>query len=177
MKRNLSSVGISKHTPYEYVKSLAGNCKQCGGCCSHGSGFILPEEVTKLSRNLGMKKDILLQDFLVETEIFNATVYKAKTKSKEKPFGPCIFYDEKEGCTIHEFKPLHCSLSKGCGGYGEYLSEWFTLNYIVNPSDPEAIRQWGQYLKTNDTLPGGKLHELVPDKDKLKKILNYEIIK
>ena len=177
MKRNLSSVGLSKHTPYEYIEKLAKDCKRCGDCCSYGSGFILPDEIEKLSRKVGLKRETFTQDFLVETEVFNKVVYKAKTKSKDKPFGPCIFFDEKEGCTVHEFKPVHCTLSKGCGGYGEYLSEWFTLNYILNPNDPEAIRQWAQYLKNNGTLPGGNLIELVPDKDKLKKILNYEIIK
>ncbi len=178
MKRELKSVGISKHTPVEYIKTLAKDCEKCGHCCSYGSGYFVNEDIDRISKKLGIKKEKLKQDFLVELEIFNSNVHKAKLKNKdEKPFGPCIFFDEQDGCTIHEIKPLHCSLSKGCGSYGEYISEWFTLNYLVKPHDPESIRQWAQYLKTCETIPGGQLHELVPDKDKLSKILNYEIIK
>jgi len=51
------------------------------------------------------------------------------------------------------------------------------LNYIVNSSDPEAIRLWAEYLKTHPTIPGGDLEELVPDKERLKKILNFEILR
>ena len=57
------------------------------------------------------------------------------------------------------------------------LEQWFTLNHFVNVDDPESIRQWAVYLKTHDTIQGGSLEELVPDKKLLKKILNYEIIK
>jgi len=52
------------------------------------------------------------------------------------------------------------------------------LNYLVNKNDPESIRQYAAYLKSGGkTIPGGKLEELIPDKEKLKKILNFEQLK
>lgn len=49
------------------------------------------------------------------------------------------------------------------------------LNYLVNKDDPESIRQYSTYLKSGGkTIEGGKLEELVPDKEKLKKILSFE---
>ena len=55
--------------------------------------------------------------------------------------------------------------------FGEQLSIWFVLNHLLDPHDPEAIRQWASYLKTHPTIPGGELHQLVSDKQKLHKIL------
>ena len=43
--------------------------------------------------------------------------------------------------------------------------------------DPESIRQYSTYLRENKTIPGGALLELVPDKIKLRKTLNHEILK
>ncbi len=51
------------------------------------------------------------------------------------------------------------------------------LNYLVNPDDPESIRQWKMFLTQNNPIPGGSLKELVHDEEKLKKILSYEILK
>ena len=52
------------------------------------------------------------------------------------------------------------------------------LNYFVNKNDPESIRQFAAYLKSGGkTLPGGRLEDFIPDKKKLKKILNYDILR
>src|SRR3989344_4186949 len=81
------------------------------------------------------------------------------------------------GCTVHPVKPLQCKTSMGRKEYGEDLSLWFMLNHQVNPNDPESIRQYAIYLKTQRTLPGGSLKELVPDKEKLKNMLNFNKLK
>ncbi|MFW6014660.1 MAG: YkgJ family cysteine cluster protein [Candidatus Nanoarchaeia archaeon] len=172
----LKGVGITAKTPSEYIKKLALNCEKCGHCCTYGSGYFLNDDIKRISSHMGVKKEQFIKDFLEEKRLFNTRVYCGKTKRNNKPFGPCIFFDSKEGCVIHEVKPFHCSLSMGCGEYGEYIALWFTLNYLVNPNDPESIRQWANYLQTHPTLPGGELHELVPDREKRRKILNYEIL-
>lgn len=51
------------------------------------------------------------------------------------------------------------------------------LNHQVNVNDPESIRQYAIYLKTHTTIPGGELEELVPDKERLRKILDFTILK
>ena len=81
------------------------------------------------------------------------------------------------GCKIHKVKPLQCRIGN-CGEHGEELSIWFMLNYLVNTKDPESIRQYNIYLQSGGkTIPGGNLEELIPDKEELKKILNFEQLK
>jgi len=116
----------------------------------------------------------LIKKYLDERWIFNRKVYKSK-KPKDKPFGPCVFLDDKE-CTIHDAKPLNCLLGSGCHEHGQELSIWFMLNYVIDPSDPQAIREWNEYLKIAPTIPGGKLDELVKSKKLLDKILDYRIL-
>jgi hypothetical protein len=47
----------------------------------------------------------------------------------------------------------------------------------VNAHDPESIRQYAIYLKTHEALPGGELRELVLDEGRLRKILDFTILK
>ncbi len=165
-------------TPQHYIEKLAKNgCRRCGHCCSYDSGIFLDEDIRRIAGHLGMPEDSFRRQFLEEKDIYNKKVHKAKLDRKDKPFGPCIFFDKESGCSIHEVKPLHCRLSLGCGEYGQQINIWFMLNHVVDADDPEAIRQWAQYLKTHPTIPGGQLHELVPDKDKLARMLSYEFIK
>jgi hypothetical protein len=51
------------------------------------------------------------------------------------------------------------------------------LNHFVKPDDPESVRQWSVYLKTQPTIGGGELKDLVKDKERLAKILSYEIFR
>ncbi len=87
-----------------------------------------------------------------------------------------MLYDKKEGCMVHEVKPLFCKVGN-CHEHGESLNQWFMLNHLVNENDPESIRQWAVYLKQNDVIPGGSLQELVPDKNKRNRILQFKILK
>ena len=51
------------------------------------------------------------------------------------------------------------------------------LNHFVNKDDPESVRQYASYLKTGGkTLEGAGLNDLVPDKEKLRKILSLDIL-
>jgi len=106
---------------------------------------------------------------------FNTPGFKLKSKKTDKPYGPCLFLEETK-CLIHKVKPLHCKIGN-CNVHGEHISHWFTLNYYVNPEDPESIRQWAAFLKTHDTIPGGELEDLIPDKRRLQDILSYKILK
>ena len=99
-------------------------------------------------------------------------------RKDSRPYGRCIFYDDQQGCTIHEVKPLECKTSINCKDYGEDLSVWFKINYIVDPCDPESIRQYAQYIKSGGKIiPGAELENLVPDKEKLRKVLSYDVLK
>jgi hypothetical protein len=52
------------------------------------------------------------------------------------------------------------------------------VNNVVDANDAESVRQYAQYIKSGGkTIPGAELGNLVPDKEKLRKILSYEILK
>ena len=167
---------ITRQAKLSDVLKLGQKCSQNNNCCRHGSGCLIGEDKKKISKFLGITEEKLIREYLDEKELFNTKVLKPKLKSKEKPYGECIFFDGK-GCSIHDVKPLQCRVGN-CGENGEGLSIWFMLNYLVNKDDPESIRPYHTYLKSGGkAIKGGKLQELVPDKEKLKQILSFEILK
>lgn len=176
MKDELSSVLITKRTPKAYVERLASDCKRCGHCCSYDSGIFLDQDIKKAADLLRMPEPEFRKQFMEHKEIFNKKVHKARLRREGKMYGPCIFLEENR-CVIQDAKPLHCTVASGCNEYGRELNIWYMLNYVVDEHDPEAIRQWAQYLKTHPTIPGGSVEELVPDKDRREKMLNYELLR
>ena len=168
---------LAKDTPLKMLRELGKDCKKCGHCCSHGAGMLIPEDIPKIARLLGISEDELKKKYIDEIEMFNTKAWKPKIVKKGKPYGKCIFHDGKEQCKIHIAKPFQCVIMN-CRSVAEQAIQWFYLNYLVNPDDPESIRQWASYLKHKEwVIEGGNLNELVPDKEKLKKILNYDIVK
>lgn len=171
---------LTKNTPLKEVLKLAHPCK-CNACeigCKYGSGTLINEDISKIAEFLAVSEDVLKREFLEEIEKFNTKLLRPKLIRKNNPYGKCIFFDEKIGCKIHEVKPLECKISMGCKPYGEQLSLWFALNHFVNKDEPESIRQFATYLKSGGkTLPGAKLEDFVSDKEKLNKILSFEILK
>src|SRR3989338_5682755 len=161
---------VTRSTPLNVIEELADTpCKSlnCTKCCEYGTGTALPFDLKSIAQHFGITEDALKEKYFEPNTKYNKT--HRRQKMLAKPFGPCVFLS-KEGCTIHEVKPTGCRLSSW-NQHGEQLSDWFDLNYFVNNTDPESIRQWSHKLKFTSTIPGGKLHELVPDKEKLKKIL------
>jgi Fe-S-cluster containining protein len=178
IKEDIPSFSITRQTPIAHVLKLGKSCERCGHCCSFGSGYFLIEDIEKISKSIGIPREEFVKDFLEEYEVFNTKIHKAKlNRQKNRPYGSCTFFRQDAGCTIHDIKPMHCAIAKGCGEHGQALSAWFALNYLVNPSDPESVRQWASYLKANPTIPGGELRNLVKDEKLLKDILSYEKLK
>lgn len=172
---------ITKNTPLKDVLKLAPAC-QCNACnhgCKYGSGSLVEGDSKKIAEFLKISEEDLKKDFLEEIELFNKKVLRPRLlRENGKVHGRCIFFSGEKGCTIHPVKPLECKTSMGCKDYSEELSIWFMINHIVDVNDPESVRQYAQYLKAGGkTIPGASLDELVPNKEKLKKILSYEILK
>ena len=172
---------IHKNTPLKEVLKLAAPCR-CNSCnhgCKYGSGSLVGEDSKNIAAFLFISEEDLKQKFLEEVELFNKKILRPKLlREKDKPHGQCVFYHEEKGCTIHQVKPLECKTSIQCKDYGQDLSVWFMVNHVVDANDPESIRQYSQYLKSGGKLiPSASLEELVPDKEKLKKILGYGILK
>lgn len=165
---------ITKETPLKEILELGKTCSQKNNCCKYGSGCLIGDDLRNIAGFLGISEEKLRKEYLEETERFNTRLLRPKLIRKNRPYGRCIFFDGN-GCKIHEVKPLECRVGN-CSKQGEALSKWFMLNYCVNANDPESIRQYAIYLKTNKTLKGGALEELVP-KEKLEKILNFEVLR
>ena len=169
---------LTKNTDVKEVLKLANPCK-CEACtvgCRHGSGFLVDEDIKNIAKFMNISEEVLKKEFLEEVEKFNTKRFRPKILRKDEPYGKCIFFDEEIGCKIHEAKPLECKISMGCKDYGEKLSLWFMLNHFVNKEDAESVRQYASYLKSGGkTLEGAELKDLVPNKNKLKKILKFEI--
>lgn len=177
MVNEAPDVDISTKTPVKEILRITGKCHKCGHCCEYGSGFLAAGDFENIAKFLELSEEQLKTEFLESGEKFNTTLFRPKLIRKDKPYGECVFYDKAEGCTIQEVKPLHCKIGH-CNEHGEALNLWFILNHFVNKNDPESIRQWNVYLKTgNPTITGGRIEDLVPDKETLKKILNYDIFR
>ncbi len=170
-------IPLTKDSPLRMVKEMGKKCSRCGNCCSHGSGMLINEDLPRIARFLKTTEDNIKKTYLEEVEFFNTKSWRPRRITGRKPFGPCVFHDKNTGCTIHIVKPLQC-LMTNCSPYSEQLIQWLYLNYFVNPTDPESIRQWASYIQHRESvIEGGQLHDLVPDEEKLRKILNYEILK
>ena len=171
---------VTKNTPLKEVLKLAAPCR-CNSCnhgCKFGSGSLVGDDAKKIAAFLSISEEELKKGFLEEIELFNKKLLRPKLiREKSKPYGQCVFYDEQKGCTIHPVKPLECKTSVNCKDYGEELSIWFMVNHVVDTNDAESIRQYARYIKSGGKIiEGAKIEQLVPDKEKLKKILNYEIL-
>ena len=172
---------ITKSTPLKEVLKLAAPCR-CDSCnhgCRFGSGALAGNDLKNISKFLKISEEELKNNLLEEKELLNRKILKPKLlRENGKVHGRCVFFNDNGGCTIHEVKPLECRTSIQCKDYGEDLSVWFMVNHILDTNDAESMRQYSQYIKTGGkVIPGAELENLVPDKDKLRKILSYEILK
>ena len=168
------AVHVTKSTSLKVIEDISSTpCKKlnCTKCCEQGTGTALESDLPAIARELHLSVDAIKQDLFEPVTKYNTTHWKPKMETK--PYGKCVFLD-KNGCTIQAVKPTGCRLSSW-NQHGEQLNEWFDLNYFVKTQDPESVRQWAQRLRFTNTIPGGQLHELVPDTEKLRKILNRDI--
>jgi len=168
---------ITKQTPLKEVLKLGESCDKCRHCCSYGSGILTDEDKNIISKHLKLSAEQFEKTYLEPITLFNKKMHRFKLKRKDSmPYGRCVFLDEKNGCKINDVKALHCRIGN-CSEYGEQLSNWFYLNHVLDVNDPQAVREWAIYLKTHQAIPGGMLEQLVPDKKRLKNILEYEDVK
>jgi len=173
-EKELDTIKLTVNTPAQEVINLSKDCGKCGHCCSKTSGFVLKEELGTIANFLNIREEELVHNCMQSVEIYNKKIWRPHLIKKGKPYGMCIFFNADEGCTIQEVKPLHCRIS-GCHELAEQTNVWYMLNHIIDHDDPEAIRQYAQYLDAHATIPGGRLKDIVPNESRLKKILNHEI--
>ncbi|MFX1389683.1 MAG: YkgJ family cysteine cluster protein [Promethearchaeota archaeon] len=96
--------------------SLRYNCRKCGTCCHEVPGEFVkriplyPNEVDKLveiakERNVAFKviEDLVFPD--IKNEKILILTYRIRLDNEKQG---CPFYNDAEGCTVHENKPLAC---------------------------------------------------------------------
>jgi len=174
------TITLNYNTPLKDVLKLSPACK-CSKCehgCRYTAGVMVEEDIPKLAKFLNISIQELMDKKLDVIEKFNTQLFRPKLiDTKGFGYGKCIFFDEENKCTIHKAKPLQCRIASGCSDYGEQLNLWFTIKNFVNIGDPESIRQYNVYLKSGgEKIEGASLQELVPDKERLRKILKFEIL-
>ncbi|MBI4739828.1 YkgJ family cysteine cluster protein [Candidatus Woesearchaeota archaeon] len=171
---------IRKETPVSEVLKLTQPCG-CAACrqqCKYGSGFASDDDLPKIAKHLCMDQEVMKQQLFEKRTLLNTALHRPKTKTPQKPFGECVFFDYKRGCTIHEVKPLQCKLAMGCKEYGNDTRVWFLVNYFLNPADPQSIREYATYLKTGGHVLGGAtIENICPNKALREQILSYERLK
>ena len=166
---------ITRKTKLKTILEVGKECERCGQCCQHGSGFLVGDDLKKISEFLEMIPEDAEKQFMEEVDFYNKRFLKPKTEKKKGRTGRCIFLGNKNECKIHEVKPLQCRIGIGCKEHGRDLYSWFLLNYCVKEGDPETIRHYAHYLRAGGKIiPGGELKRLVKDEKKLKKILGTE---
>ena len=168
---------ITKETPLNEVLNLAPacSCNHCNHGCTMGAGSLIETDVRNIANFLKISEREFKKKYLEKVKLLNKDVLKPKTLRKGKPYGQCIFFKNKR-CSIHPVKPLECKIAMGCKPYGEELMIWFMLNYVLDKNNPESIRQYVSYLTSGGkTIKGGELKDIIPNKKRLKKILDYEI--
>ncbi len=184
MKKDFSTVDITKLTPKEKIFELVKEGARPGDMCETLPGYIHEKELEDISAQLGLTVKELKENFLREVRAYNTTLHRPKHEAVERrlgfkptdtihqlPYGKCIFLDKatKPGehkCMLGGSKPLHCKIASD-GAHSEKLHAWYLLNHAVNPNDKLSLREWAIYLKTHPTIPGGELHELIDDPSKL----------
>lgn len=168
---------IHKNSSKIVLEELGKDCKRCGHCCSFGSGIVLESEIPKLSGFMKMDVEEFKKKYLEPHECFSTMHFRFKqNREKGKPYGSCIFLTKDKLCHIHDVKPLYCRIGN-CGPLSNDAIQWFHLNHSIDKFRPDSIREWKIYCELKDVIPGGKLDEIIPDKETLARILSYDILK
>lgn len=185
---HFSTIDITWLTPEEKIFQMVGESERPGPMCENTQGFIHKDELEQIANHLGITEEKLKTHFLREVYAYGKVLHKPKHQPKlrhadvtrtstvhKMPYGHCVFLDTENDkghtCLLAKAKPLHCKLATQKPG-SEKLHSWYMLRHGMDANNPEAIRHWAVYLNTHSTIPGGHLHELVQDKEKLAKILD-----
>ncbi|MCK5557422.1 MAG: YkgJ family cysteine cluster protein [Candidatus Hydrogenedentes bacterium] len=77
-------------------------CQECGQCCTtwYGDVSLRDEDIHKISKELGTDEEVFEKRYVARGS-------RGRTIIKLLPDRYCPFY--RDGCTIHEFKPLTCA--------------------------------------------------------------------
>ncbi|MBI2549038.1 YkgJ family cysteine cluster protein [Candidatus Woesearchaeota archaeon] len=177
MKIPIEPIQITKQSKANEVEVLATcdphGCGKFAHCCKYESAILNEDEIPKIANFLNISAEECKQKYLEKCERFNTEVWRARMeKTDVQPRGPCVFLHNNL-CSIHPVKPLFCRIGS-CNAFGERFLQWYWLNHCVQKEDAESIRQWAHYLRAHMAIPGGSLEEIIPNKERLQRMLTCE---
>lgn len=189
MKDEFTTIDVTRLTPKEKILEMVGQSARPGKICNNSPGFIHEGELEDIATEMDISIGRLKETLLRPVQMYGKTLHKPKHEVNmrrvgdkligteyEMPYGPCVFLDSNSDghkCRIENAKPLHCKLAKE--GAADKFHAWYVLNHAIDAENPTAIRQWAVHLRTHPTIPGGELHDLVPDRKKLADILGNRL--
>lgn len=170
---------ITYNTELKEILKLSYPCKcnKCENPCKFGSGVLADDDFEKIIDYFNIKKEEA-KNYFEEIEKFNTKRLRPRIlRYKNKPYGKCIFYDEKIGCKIHPVKPLECKIAMGCKEYGEDLIIWTHLKLFLNTNDIKSLRDYKTYIESGGKILKEAEIENFLDDEKRIKLENYDDLK
>jgi hypothetical protein len=109
------------------------SCNECISACLNDPGRLVPDDIPRLSELLKISELNLKNDYLVRVPVTShghIVHALAPAKKKGRRFiaepgtsapdyyteekGRCIFFDDKDCCSVHDSKPFECGAYMGC---------------------------------------------------------------
>lgn len=77
-------------------------CTRCGACCrGRGRVEVSDADIESLASHLGLAPDEFRRTY-------TRPGYKGRIDLRDQPNEDCIFFDEKQGCSVYEKRPTQC---------------------------------------------------------------------
>ncbi len=126
-------------------------CAKCGKCCisiNLRGVIIFPSDVKRISDGLNISAIDFINTYCVKGYIYkNIEVYFIKNTSVR-----CMFLNEKNLCSIHEFKPVQCK--KAPISFFSKNEIWGNMPCLKNIRlDPEKSKE-SDYLLVQELIDG-----------------------
>jgi hypothetical protein len=154
-QKNEKSEVTAESTLIELQSIGKTDCGACGHCCEYGSGYLLDEDIKRLAEHFQISKEEFLKRYAEPITIFNTKGWRLRQIRTKFPAGQCVLYDKQKKCTVHEKKPVYCSITtcKPCGGD---IVHWFRYHHYVNKNDKVSVDEYNRLKQFFTSLKDGE---------------------
>ncbi len=133
------------------------SCPECLSACRNDPGRLVPGDIPRLCKFLGIGKDDLIKNYLVRIPLSKEIYAFAPAKLKGKRFliepgnivpsyyakerGSCVFLDDTGICKVHAVKPFECAAYMGCE------NTFLGKQYKERRVEEYFLQRWKPYKK------------------------------
>lgn len=96
LKRNRSIDAQADKVHKEVFKKI--DCLDCASCCKTLPPMLVPTDIKRIAKHLGMKEKAFSNEYLTKDE----------DEDKVLNSSPCTFLDDDNSCSIYEVRPRAC---------------------------------------------------------------------